>query len=66
MSKIDDRMKTAARCIECGAIYSAWLLPDSSIRIIGRKDGCRCGESSFEALSKETGLDEHSPDEESG
>ncbi|AHF98643.1 hypothetical protein HALLA_07055 [Halostagnicola larsenii XH-48] len=50
MSKMRDRVKAAARCDECGAIYSAWKLPDGSIRIIGRKDGCRCGATSFQIL----------------
>ncbi|MDJ1432438.1 hypothetical protein QNM96_10270 [Halostagnicola sp. A-GB9-2] len=51
MSKVDERTKVAARCCECGAVYSAWVLSDSSIHVIGRKDGCRCGESAFQAIA---------------
>jgi hypothetical protein len=48
----DDRIKTAAQCIECDAVYSAWIFPDDAVQPIGRKDGCRCGCSEFEALSE--------------
>ncbi|MEY7851602.1 hypothetical protein AB7C87_20655 [Natrarchaeobius sp. A-rgal3] len=48
----DERMKVAARCHECNAVYSAWILSDDTVQPIGRKDGCRCGSSEFEAISK--------------
>ncbi|AEH38528.1 hypothetical protein Halxa_3923 [Halopiger xanaduensis SH-6] len=48
----DERLKVAARCRECGGIYSAWLFADDTVQPIGRKDGCRCGASAFEAISK--------------
>ncbi len=51
MSKSDERLKAAARCRECGSVYSAWIHPDSSIHIIGRKDGCRCGATAFQDIS---------------
>ncbi|SIR79590.1 hypothetical protein SAMN05421809_2255 [Natronorubrum daqingense] len=54
MSGDDNRSKIAAKCRACEAVYSAWLLSDDSIHIIGRKDGCRCGSNAFEALSKPT------------
>ena len=49
----DERMKVAARCRDCGSVYSAWVLPDTTVQPIGRKDGCQCGASEFEALSSE-------------
>lgn len=48
----DERLKVAGACRECGAVYSAWLLPDDTVRPIGRKNGCQCGASEFKALSK--------------
>lgn len=54
MSGNDERLKIAAKCRTCDAVYSAWLLADDSIHIIGRKDGCRCGSSAFDALSTPT------------
>lgn len=48
----DEREKVAARCRDCGAIYSAWVLADETVQPIGRKDGCQCGTSEFEALSR--------------
>ncbi|SEW23446.1 hypothetical protein SAMN05216285_3250 [Natrinema salifodinae] len=47
----DERVKVAARCHECGAVYSAWLRSDDIVQLIGRKDGCRCGAAAFEAIS---------------
>ncbi|MCU4740577.1 hypothetical protein OB955_08490 [Halobacteria archaeon AArc-m2/3/4] len=54
MSKQDERLKAAARCRECGAVYSAWIHPDTTIDIIGRKDGCRCGARAFQDISRAT------------
>ena len=48
----DERQKAAARCCECGAVYSAWILPDNTVQPIGMKTGCKCGASKFEAISK--------------
>ena len=48
----DERLKVAGRCLECGAVYSAWLLTDGTVQPIGRKDGCQCGGTEFEALSE--------------
>ena len=48
----DEREKVAAQCRDCGAVYSAWVLADGTVQPIGRKDGCRCGSSGFEALSR--------------
>ncbi len=48
---MDEREKVAARCSDCGAVYSAWILSDGTVHLIGRKDGCRCGCSTFEAIS---------------
>ncbi|ELZ14751.1 hypothetical protein C477_19704 [Haloterrigena salina JCM 13891] len=48
----DEREKVAAQCRDCGAIYSAWVFADETVQPIGRKDGCRCGTSEFEALSR--------------
>jgi hypothetical protein len=47
----DERMKVAARCCECGCIYSAWIHSDDSVRPIGRPNGCKCGGAEFESLS---------------
>lgn len=47
----DEWSKVAARCRECNAVYSAWVLSDDTVQPIGRKDGCRCGAEEFEALS---------------
>ncbi|RKD88886.1 hypothetical protein ATJ93_3702 [Halopiger aswanensis] len=49
---VDERQKVAGRCCECGAVYSAWVLSDSTVQPIGKKDGCRCGASTFEAISQ--------------
>ncbi|QRV16234.1 hypothetical protein [Haloterrigena salifodinae] len=51
-STTDEWEKVAARCRDCGAIYSAWVLADETVQPIGRKDGCRCGTAEFEALSR--------------
>ena len=47
----EKRVKVAARCRQCGAVYSAWILADGTVQPIGRKNGCRCGASQFEAIS---------------
>ena len=39
MPENETREKAAARCRECHTVYSAWVPPDDSIRLIGRKDG---------------------------
>ncbi|WP_049925156.1 hypothetical protein [Halopiger goleimassiliensis] len=49
---IAERPKVAGRCRECGAVYSAWILPDDTVHPIGKKGGCRCGAAEFEALSR--------------
>ncbi|TYL39606.1 hypothetical protein CV102_04765 [Natronococcus pandeyae] len=54
MSQNDNWLKAAAKCCECGAVYSAWILPDDSVQLIGRKDGCRCGASAFREISSAT------------
>ncbi len=48
----DGRQKVAGRCCECGAVYSAWVLSNGTVHPIGKKGGCRCGASNFEAISK--------------
>ncbi|ELY57723.1 hypothetical protein [Natronolimnohabitans innermongolicus] len=57
MSVDDDWLKVAARCRECGAVYSAWVRSDDSVQPIGRKDGCRCGATTFQPLSKRNDAD---------
>ncbi|UHQ95012.1 hypothetical protein J0X25_18855 [Haloterrigena alkaliphila] len=47
----DGRTKVAARCRNCGSVYSAWVFADDTVQPIGRKDGCQCGTAEFEALS---------------
>ena len=47
----EQRVKVAAKCRQCGAVYSAWILADDTVQPIGRKNGCQCGASQFEALS---------------
>lgn len=64
MSQKENWLKAAASCCECGAVYSAWILPDDSIQLIGRKDGCRCGASAFQAISKTTHNDSSVSDED--
>ena len=48
----DGWLKVAASCRECNAVYSAWVFADGTVQPIGRKDGCRCGASAFEVISK--------------
>lgn len=48
----EDRTKVAARCDECGSVYSAWVFPDNTVQPIGLPRGCECGSSEFEAISK--------------
>ncbi|OIB56942.1 hypothetical protein BBD46_14380 [Natrialba sp. SSL1] len=48
----NERQKVAGKCCECGAVYSAWILPDDTVQPIGKKGGCRCGASEFETISK--------------
>ncbi|WP_339104627.1 hypothetical protein [Haloterrigena salinisoli] len=48
----DEWEKVAAQCRDCEAVYSAWVLADGTVQPIGRKDGCRCGSSEFDALSR--------------
>ena len=50
-STTDERVKVAAQCRDCGSVYSAWILRDTTVQPIGRKDGCQCGATEFEALS---------------
>lgn len=47
----NERQKVAGRCRNCGAVYSAWVLSDNTVQPIGKKNGCRCGASEFEAIS---------------
>ncbi|ELY59465.1 hypothetical protein C491_06633 [Natronococcus amylolyticus DSM 10524] len=46
------RTKAAARCSECGSVYSAWVFSDNTVQPIGLPRGCDCGASEFEAISK--------------
>ena len=45
-----EKTKVAAVCTSCGEIYAAEKLSDGEVRPIGRKDGCRCGVGTFEAI----------------
>lgn len=42
--------KVAAICTSCGAAYAAEQWSDEKIRPIGRREGCRCGGTSFEVV----------------
>ncbi len=48
-----EKTKVAAVCTSCGEIYAAEQLSDGEVRPIGRKDGCRCGVGTFEAIGTE-------------
>jgi hypothetical protein len=52
MTQIDEHIRVAARCYECGEIYAAEISPKDSLRIIGRND-CQCGGTEFQPLTKE-------------
>ncbi|MFP8958551.1 hypothetical protein ACLI4Y_17710 [Natrialbaceae archaeon A-CW3] len=42
--------KVAATCTSCQAVYAAEAWPDGKVRPIGRREGCRCGETEFDVL----------------
>ncbi|MFC7237049.1 hypothetical protein ACFQS4_14695 [Saliphagus sp. GCM10025317] len=42
--------KVAAICTSCGAAYAAERWSDEKIRPIGRREGCRCGGTTFEVV----------------
>ena len=46
----DPTRKIAATCTDCGAVYAAEVWPSGKIRAIGRREGCRCGATTFEVL----------------
>ncbi|AGB35964.1 hypothetical protein Natoc_0083 [Natronococcus occultus SP4] len=48
----ESRTKVAARCSECGSVYSAWMFSDNTVQPIGLPSGCECGASEFEPISK--------------
>ncbi|MDJ1431350.1 hypothetical protein [Halostagnicola sp. A-GB9-2] len=48
-----EKTKVAAVCTSCGEIYAAEQASDGEVRPIGRKDGCRCGVGTFEAIGTE-------------
>jgi hypothetical protein len=49
---IKERSKVAARCCECGSVYSAWVFSDNTVQPIGLPKGCACGASDFVSISK--------------
>ncbi|WP_252699265.1 hypothetical protein [Natronosalvus vescus] len=42
--------KVAATCTSCNAVYAAEAWPDGKVRPIGRREGCRCGETDFKVI----------------
>lgn len=51
--------KVAAICTACGKAYASEQRPDGTVRPIGQRTGCECGETSFEVVdSTETAFDE--------
>jgi hypothetical protein len=50
MTAEGDRLKVAARCMACSAVYAAWELYDGSISLIGMEEHCTCGETEFRVM----------------
>ncbi|WP_394742882.1 hypothetical protein [Natronococcus roseus] len=51
--------KVAAICTTCGKAYASEQRTDGTVRPIGQRTGCECGETSFEIVdSTETGFDD--------
>nr|WP_293033078.1 hypothetical protein [Natronococcus sp.] len=51
--------KVAAICTTCGKAYASEQRGDGTVRPIGQRTGCECGETSFEIVdSTETGFDD--------
>ncbi|ELY56066.1 hypothetical protein C491_13992 [Natronococcus amylolyticus DSM 10524] len=42
--------KVAAVCTTCGKAYASEQRADGTIRPIGQRTGCKCGETSFEVV----------------
>ncbi|AEH36245.1 hypothetical protein [Halopiger xanaduensis] len=53
MDERDDPDRMIAACTHCGALYAATELSDGSILPIGRRDGCRCGGTTFTKVNEE-------------
>lgn len=45
--------KVAAICTACGKAYASEQQPDGTVRPIGQRTGCECGETSFEVVDSE-------------
>lgn len=45
--------KVAAICTACGKAYASEQRPDGTVRPIGQRTGCECGETSFEVVDSE-------------
>lgn len=53
MGKSDKAKRIAAKCAQCGKIYTAQLWLDGSITPVGNPAGCRCGGTDFVDLTEE-------------
>ncbi len=45
--------RVAARCENCGNIFVSEICPDGSIRPIGTKQACSCGNGDFRPIERE-------------
>lgn len=50
MTVEDDRLKVAAKCAACTAVYAAWKLRDGTISLIGMGGECTCGATEFRVV----------------
>lgn len=46
------KTKAAARCTECDSAFAVWQSSEGRIVPIGSVDGCSCGGTEFELLSR--------------
>ncbi len=51
MGESDRAERIAAKCAQCGKIYTAQLWLDGSITPVGKPSGCRCGGTDFVDLT---------------
>ena len=50
MTVNEERLKVAANCAACMAVYAAWKTSDGTISLIGMGEECTCGSTEFRVV----------------